>query len=149
MRTEPWPWFVIGSLATTIVVCLGFAHLAQVHPDPLVVDDAYTAGLAWNDAQKARERADAAGWQLDLSAVPEGDAVRVTLAARDAAGEPLRGARLSLRRVRPTEGGYDADVPVDGDGVARVPLPRPGRWHLLATAERDGAVLERVFRVDR
>jgi nitrogen fixation protein FixH len=149
MKTEPWPWIVAGSLGAAIAVSLGFAHAALVHPDPLVVDDAYAAGLAWNRAQEARARADAAGWRLGLTATADGDAVRVAVEADDAAGAPLRAARLSVRRVRPSEGGYDADFALDTDGTARIPLPRPGRWLLVASATDDGAVLERVYEVQR
>jgi nitrogen fixation protein FixH len=151
MRTEwePWPWIVAGGLAASMAVSLAFARLALVHPDPLVVEDAYAAGLSWNRAQQEFARADAAGWRLDLTATADGDAVRVAVAARDGAGAQLREARLSVRRVRSSEGGYDAEFELDGDGTARIPLPRPGRWLLVASATRDGAMLERSYQVQR
>jgi nitrogen fixation protein FixH len=146
---EPWPWIVAGSLAAAIAVSLGFARVAVMHPDPLVVDDAYTAGLAWNRVQEARARAAAAGWRIALSAAAEGDGVRVTVAAADGDGRPLRAAQLSVRRVRPSEGGYDAEFALDAAGTAQIPLPRSGRWLLVARAASDGAALERVYQVVR
>ena len=148
MRAEPWPWIVAGTLAATIAVSLGFAYTAISNPDPLVVDDVYAEGLVWNQQREAQARAEAAGWELRLSSAPHRDGVEVVVAANDHSGETLAGA-LTLRRVRPSEGGYDIDVPLDADGRAFVPLPRPGRWHLVARAERDGAVIERVYRVER
>jgi nitrogen fixation protein FixH len=146
---EPWPWIVAGGLAAMIAVSLALARTALEHPDPLVTEDVYAAGLAWNQRQRGLALAEAAGWQLELVATPERDGVRVALAATDAAGRRLRRAHLSVRRVRPSEGGYDADIPLASDGSALVPLPRPGRWLLVASAERDGALAERVYRVQR
>jgi nitrogen fixation protein FixH len=145
----PWPWIVAGGLVAMIAISLGFARIALEHPDPLVTPDAYAAGLAWNDRQRALARADAAGWRIELAATPVAEGVRIALAATDAAGQPLRAVHLSARRVRPSEGGYDIDIPLAADGTALVPLPRPGRWHLVAAAERDGALIERVYRVER
>ncbi len=144
---EPWPWIVAGILACTIGVSLTFARTAVKNPDPLVVDDAYQAGLAWNDEQRARARADAAGWRFERTVEAATGGVRVSLSLVDAEGAPLASDRLLVRRVRPSEGGYDADFELGTDGSALVPLPRPGRWHLVATAEREGAVLERVYEV--
>lgn len=146
-RREPWPWIVAGSLALTIAVSLSFAGAAIRNPDALVVDDAYRAGLTWNDERRARARADAAGWRFEHAVDPEGDGVRIALALVDADGAPLAVEHLRVRRVRPSEGGYDADFELDAGGSTLVPLPRPGRWHLVATAERGGAVLERVYAV--
>ena len=146
---EPWPWIVAGSLMAVIAVSLTFARAAVMHPDPLVVDDAYAAGLAWNGAQEALARGEAAGWHLVLTAAAEADGVRVAVVAKDGAGRPLRAAELSVRRVRPSEGGYDAEFPIDDGGAAHIPLPRPGRWLLVARAAGDGAALERVYQVQR
>jgi nitrogen fixation protein FixH len=148
MRIEPWPWIVAGCLLSMIAISLSFAAVAHRRPDSLVVDDAYRAGLSWNDEQRARARGDAAGWRFDLEVRPERDAVwaRVRLLDRD--GVPLRPDRLELTRVRPSEGGYDRAFDAGEEGV-RVPLPRPGRWHLVATARLGDRVLERVYRVER
>lgn len=146
---EPWPFAVAGLLGLTIAVSLGFAGAAIENPDPLVVEDAYAAGLAWNGARRARERADAAGWRFELAIEPVRDGVRVAVAALDAAGAPLAPESLRVRRVRPSEGGYDTDFEVGTDGSVAIPLPRPGRWHLVAIAEKGGAVLERAYRVQR
>jgi len=146
---EPWPWIVGATLVSTIAVSLAFAWVAHRHPDALVVDDAYVAGLAWNAQQRAHAVAEQAGWELRLRAEEAAGGLDVRVSAFDASGARLDGARLGLRRERPSEGGYDADIALDADGAARVPLPRAGRWHLVATAERDGALLQRRYRVVR
>ena len=148
-RREPWPWIVAAGLGSMVAISTAFAVLAHLHPDPLVVEDAYRAGLAWNEERRASERADAAGWRFDLRAEAQGDALRLRLVALDAQGGRLSPDRLDVRRVRPSEGGYDAEFPVDADGRVEIPLPRTGRWHLVARAQLDGAVLERVYRVER
>ncbi len=148
-RLEPWPWIVAGLLGSTVAVCLAFAHVAASHPDALVVEDAYTAGLAHNDAARARAAADEAGWRFDLAVEPTPAGVRARLVVLDAEGAPLAADALVLRRERPSEGGYDADFPVDAGAEIEIPLPRPGRWHLVARARVGGAVLERVYGVER
>lgn len=147
MRFEPWPWIVALGLGAMIATSLAFAGAAYRHPDPLVVDDAYAAGLRWNEERRARERADEAGWRFELATSREGGAVRVELALRDRRGAELRPERLSVRRVRPSEGGFDADFELGPDGSALIPLPRPGRWELVATAELGDRVLERRYRI--
>lgn len=145
---EPWPWIVAGLLLSTIGVSLSFAYVAISHRDALVVEDAYASGLEHNRRARARQRADGAGWRFDFRAEPTPGGVRIAVSALDAAGAPLDPERLIVRRVRPSEGGYDRDFPVPAAGALELPLPRPGRWHLIARAERDGAVLERTYAVE-
>jgi nitrogen fixation protein FixH len=130
---------------------LGFYALALAHPDALVVDDAYGAGLRYNEAQATRRRAAELGYALSLSTRPTAGGVAVTLRIRDAAGTPVQATSAVLRRERPSQGGYDAVFPLTpaNDGfAATVPLPLPGRWHLVASAEVAGASLERSFALE-
>ena len=38
---EPWPWFIIGLLATAVIASFVTLWIALRHPDTQVVDDAH------------------------------------------------------------------------------------------------------------
>lgn len=150
-RLEPWPLALAGLLLAMMATSLGFWAVAAAHPDPLVVDDAYRAGLRYNDELQARRRAEALGVELDLELRPdpEGIHVAVSIAAPDG---PVSAERVVLRRERPAEGGFDADFELlrrDGAWIGHVPLPRPGRWQLVASASLRGETLQRRFGIWR
>lgn len=151
-RFEPWPLALAGLLAAMVGTGVGFWRLAKANPDALVVADAYRAGIAYGIDQHAIARARALGWQLDVRTRPAAAGVRVAVTLRDAAGRAVEDARVALRRERPAEGGLDVDVPLVRDaGTWRgeVELPRPGRWRLVARAERGDEALERAVAVFR
>lgn len=150
-RVEPWPVALAGALLAMICVCLGFYAIAATHPDPEVVDDAYEAGLRINEELRARRRAAALGVVLALETRREPGGVEVRVTVTDARGAPAAAERVAVRRERPAEGGLDADFELarSGGGYAGlVPLPRPGRWRLVATATVGGEVVRRVFSLE-
>jgi nitrogen fixation protein FixH len=115
------------------------------------VEDAYRTGLGLNQELRARREAEARGLTLSLSARPEGGAWSVEVELRDGAGRRIPAQRVVVRRERPAEGGFDADFALEDGGAGwrgRVPLPLPGRWRLVATADLEGASLRRVFELD-
>lgn len=147
-RREPWPIALAAALCFMIGASIGFWRLATSHPDPLVVDDAYAAGRAYSERVRAARRTEALGWAIDLVAHPEPGRAALRVEVVDGDGAPLAADRVTVRRERPAEGGLDADVELagaDGRWTGVVALPRPGRWHLVVRAERDGAVAERTF----
>ena len=118
-------------LLSMMTVSLTFYAVASSNPDPVVVDDAYQAGLRYNEALRAQQRAEALGYRVDLTLDPASDAVGVEVVLRDAAGRAVRPEAVSVRRVRPTLGGFDADFELSAAerGFAgSIPLPLPGRW---------------------
>ena len=133
------------ALAGMIAVSLAFWGIAAANPDPEVAEDAWSAGLAYNETVRARRRAQALGITLDVDLVSEPGAVQVRARLQDAAGAPVVADRVQVHRERPAEGGLDADFELvrGKDGFSgRVPLPRPGRWRLAARAHVQGEVLE-------
>lgn len=152
-RIEPWPWILATLLLAMVTGSLAFYEVARANPDPLVVDDAYAAGLHYSERVRAERRADALGWQVALRATPEPGAVHLSLELRDSAGAPLDATSASLRRERPAEGGLDAEFALRPAGLpgrleADVPLPRPGRWRLVAHLQRDAETVERAFELE-
>jgi len=152
-RIEPWPWILGALLLSMVTGSLAFYRVARTNPDPLVVDDAYAAGLHYSERVRAERRAEALGWQIGLRATTEPGAANLTVELHDASGAPLEVTRASVLRERPAEGGLDAEFALQPAGApgrleARVPLPRPGRWRLVARIERDGRTVERAFALE-
>lgn len=149
---EPWPFVVAAMLAAMISGSLGFFWIAVRHPDAAVVEDAYDAGLRLNQELRARHEAEARGLELRLRTRPGADGtLGVEVELRDEAGHSVLADQVSVRRERPAQGGFDADFALRATGEGwrgSVPLPLPGRWRLVATAEFGDALLRRVFEVD-
>jgi len=111
-----------------------------------VIADAYQASLHYSEVIRAADRARALGWQLELNTELQADGAHAIATLRDATGAPLSAERVTLRRERPAEGGYDEEFALarSGEGWAgQIALPRQGRWQLVARAERDGERIER------
>jgi nitrogen fixation protein FixH len=149
-RREPWPVVLAAALSFMVGTSFGFYRLASSHPDPLVVADAYSAGRAYSDRVRAERRADALGWRVALSAAPRDGRAAVHVTVRDGDQRPVQLDRVTLLRERPTQGGFDRQVPLTAgangwDGT--VSLPLPGRWMLVVHAERGDEMAERSFAV--
>lgn len=151
-RIEPWPVLLGALLLAMIGASIAFYLVAAANPDPVVVDDAYRAGLGYNEAQRTRDRAALLGYELALTTHFEGADVNVTLRVRDRSGHDVLLERARIRRERPAEGGHDEVFELEGSGEAltgRIPLPLPGRWRLVALARVEGETLERSFDMSR
>jgi len=144
----PWPWIVIGLLAAMVTSSLLFLRIAVANPDALVVRDVRAAGRAYHEDVRAERRAESLGWQVELHATMGSDGADVRVQVRDAAGVPLEAQRVSVRRVRPAEGGLDETLELLRSGdtwSGRVELPREGRWHLHVRVEAGDETVERAF----
>jgi nitrogen fixation protein FixH len=145
-RREPWPLALAGLLLAMAVVLAAFLAAAITHPDAVLVDDAYAASERYDAALRSAERSSALGLRLELAAELAPGGARVALRLFDADGRALAADRVRLRRERPAQGGYDADIAVHSDGrgwTAQVALPLPGRWTLEGRAERGGETVVR------
>lgn len=131
----PFVWLLV-SLPLAAVVG-GFVTLAlAIHTDDgLVVDDYYRKGREIN---RVLARDDAA-LRLRLASDIEFDAERRLVRAR-LTGAPAfeQPARLHLRLLHATRGGFDREVDLDrtADGSYHALLPSlpPGRWHVQLEA---------------
>lgn len=151
-RREPWPFLLAGLLLAMMAGSLGFLAVAAAHPDPLVAGDAGRAGRRYNAALREQRRAEALGLELRLEVLPTAEGVRVAAQVVDADGAAIDIDRVVVRRERPAEGGFDADFELPGrrgHHAGRVPLPRAGRWRLVATAQHADARLRQVLQVWR
>ena len=142
---EPWPWLLAGLLGAMIGISLTFLAIAIRHPDPKVVEDAWASEPGIAATIRARQEADARGWALAVRTADVAGGVRLEVMLRDASGHALAPERVRVRRERPAEGGFDADLELlrSGESFAgEVPLPKGGRWTITVSAERDGGLAE-------
>ena len=148
-----WPTILIGLLGSMIAGSLGFYAIALRYPDAQVVPDAYAAGLAWNEQREIAERAAARGLVIEIEPSLRDDSalVQVSLHASEGAQVP-RAERVRVRRERPTQGGFDQEFELERHGdtfAGEIPLPLPGRWHLVARVWSDGEEMRQRTRLWR
>lgn len=148
-RVEPWPLAVAGLLLAMITSALGFWAIAAANPVTLVAEDPFRAGLAYNERVAERRRAEALGLGIALETAPAEGGVAVRVRVTRGGGRAAEAERVVVRRERPTQGGLDADLPLErgpqGVFTGRVPVPRAGRWRLVATATVEGVEVRRAF----
>lgn len=146
--TGPWPWIVVGLLAAMVTGSLLFLRIAVANPDALVVRDSHAASRAYHEDVRAERRGELLGWQIGLRATPGNGGADVRVQVRDAAGTPIDAERVSVRRVRPAEGGLDLTLDLNRAGEVwsgHVELPREGRWQLHVRVEAGDEAVERAF----
>ena len=108
------------------------------------------ASTAWRRTLRAARRAEERGLRLDVTARDAEGGVEVRVRVSDRAGGSRPAEGVVVRRERPAEGGYDAEFELEPDGGGfrgHVPLPRPGRWRLVATASVDGEPVRSTLRL--
>ncbi|CAG0970079.1 hypothetical protein MYXO_01244 [Myxococcaceae bacterium] len=143
---EPWPWILGALLAAMVTASLAFAVIASRHPDPTLVDDSWASEPALAESLRARQLAEDRGWALEVRTREAAGGVHVEVALRDASGRELDPERIRMRRERPAEAGFDTEFDLERSGggfVGLVPLPKPGRWTITVSAERDGGLVEK------
>jgi nitrogen fixation protein FixH len=147
-----WPAGIAAVLCLLLSTSLALAWLAHAYPDPLVVSDAWQAERVLEADMRAFERARELGLALELSSSAGTGVVHVRARVTDRSGEPQRAARMSVRRERPAEGGLDAEIALAEGSEAwtgTIPIPRSGRWRLVARAwTSSGALLEQSLALE-
>jgi nitrogen fixation protein FixH len=110
-------------------------------------DSAYQAGQKFEQDVAMAKAQDARQWHVDAKVAPAPDGSRrIDVAARDAAGRPLRGLALTAVFERPIDRRLDRSVDVTEDspgqfhGSAEIPA---GQWDLVIELSRQG---DRLFR---
>lgn len=134
-RDLAWPVGLTAMLLFMIGASVAFLAIATTYPDAEVVEDAYAAGLAYDEELALRRRADELGLSIGLETRPAADGIVARVAVTDREGRPVEVDSVTVRRIRPTQGGFDHDFALVRSGGAfegRVPLPLPGRWRLEA-----------------
>lgn len=141
LRSRYIPWLFVAGFALVVAVNATMIWLAVGSFSGLYTAKPRERGLRYNaivDAQKSR---DALGWHVDAEWQPAAN--RLAVAAFDAAGQPLAGARIAVELVRPVEKQQPLAVTMIAVDVGRftgeVDLPARGNWDVDIVVERDSA----------
>lgn len=147
MRNDRWipasfvAFFVFLTGVEIVLITLSvnsFTGLSEADP--------YRRGLAYNETIAARQKDRDLGWRIAVGFEPAGHLRGVVkVAARDAGGDELNGARISST----AEHGGKAPIAIafggldDGSAEGVLTVDAPGRWFLRIKIEGDGASIER------
>ena len=135
---DSWvPWLIVAGFVLVIVVNGIMVYVAVASSTGLQTQGHYQRGLDYNEVLAAKTAQEELGWSVEIDfAETGGNKARVTVKATDRAGNPLDGAAVRVRLVRPVQAGYDMDVALaaEGDGLydAKIELPLRGQWDILA-----------------
>ncbi|MBF8779180.1 FixH family protein [Pseudomonas fulva] len=101
---QPWPWIIIGILATSVCLSLSMVVIAVNNPDNLVTDNYYEAGKGINRALERERLAQALGLQASLRLDELTGEVELRLSGES------RPASLELNLISPTQPHRDRKV---------------------------------------
>lgn len=139
-RSRHIPWLFVAGFAVIIAVNATMVAFAVGSFSGLYTPQPRDRGLHYNEIVAERDARDALGWQIDVAWRAESG--RLDVSVRDAAGQPLAGARIAAELVRPAE--KRPPLPVllaaveSGRFAGDVVLPARGNWDLDLVVEHGG-----------
>lgn len=112
---EPWAWFLLIPILTSVTVGMFMLRLAITTSDGLVSDDYYKEGRAYN---KTRERDELAA-ALNAQAIVRFDSLTGDIGVRLQGNFDQLAQDLVLDVVHPTREGFDQTLPLANLGAAQ------------------------------
>lgn len=149
-RRSPWPYAICIFLAVVVIVNLIFIYTAVKTNDGLVDEDYYEKGILYN---KTLEDEATLGWQVVLNSTDELRAESINLlsvSVLDKDGLPLKDASVRVILMRPATDRYDKETSLVLSGAAysgKLQIPLRGLWDIKIIVDKDGSIVERIFRV--
>jgi hypothetical protein len=149
-----WPYAVVGLLGAHASAMMLAVHIAGGSSGHTVLPEYYDRASTWDEVRAAKARSEALGWTLDVTPETLGDGTgqrRVSLALRDAAGDPVAGAAVQVRVYHRSVGERReaaASAGVDGGYVALLPMERAGAYEVETLATLDGQEFRDTRQVD-
>ena len=138
-----WPAIVVGLLSLQIVICMIAFFVATSDPSQAIVRDYHTKALAWDEHMAELRAGEALGWDVELVVAEAADMLgdrTVRLSLKDAQGEPLTGASVSViafhlaRASQVVEAELKEAAP--GEYVTQMKMRKAGLWELAFQARR-------------
>lgn len=138
-----WPTIVIGLLSLQIVICMVAFFVATADPSQVVVNNYHTKALAWDEHRAEQRAGEALGWHTELDIAEQADMLgdrTVRLSMKDAEGQPLVGATISVRAYhfaranQPVQAEMTEAAP--GEYIVSMNMRKPGRWELTFDVTR-------------
>jgi nitrogen fixation protein FixH len=106
-------------------------------------ESSYKAGLAFKEEVAIARAQDARHWNVEASVVPQGDASRVTIVARDAKQQVVGGLIANARLSHPTDRRRDIGLELIEVAPGRfegATVALRGQWDLVIDLVRDSEV---------
>ncbi len=141
------PWYFVLFFLTFMVLDGIFVYIAIHTNTGVVTDKAYEKGLAYDTLLEESRLQKEAGIQHKTGF--EEPLLRLELQDRN--GQPIEGANVTAKMIRPVQSGYDYDVTLtpQGKGVytAEIHPPLPGAWTAKLDAQWDGQSFRTTYRL--
>ena len=129
------PWYFVAFFVVLAAMDGVFVYLATSSHTGVVADNAYERGLAYNETIAAAEESAALGWQAELELV--GSELQLKISGSD--GAPVNDALVNALVSRPTQSGYDFNVPFvpesAGSYSGEAAFPLDGLWNVRVFVE--------------
>jgi len=140
---NPFVLFWLFILIAVLTVNFFMVSMAIVTNPGLVNNNPYKHGVNYDQIMEARKAQALLGWQLQMpwSQVKEGESVRLTLRAQDAAGSPIVADLVEMYAYRPSDIKEDFMMrfqPTAEQGVyqADVTFSKRGKWDWIVEVQR-------------
>lgn len=150
IKKSPWPVAIASFLAVVFAVNFVFLYFAVTTDDGLTDERYYEKGLFYDDNHRDELEL---GWKLEVSfsrppeTVSEND-LYVNIVNPD--GSPVEGVVVNAILKRPATDRFDRPFAFVRSGPSykgSVLFPMPGWWDIAVTAEKEGKMVEKTFRV--
>ncbi len=144
------PMYFVMFFCFLFVVDGTMVYLAVSSHRGVVNENAYEAGLKYNQVLKEAEAQEKSGWSSNIALQKDG---KISVALSDAEGTVLTAVDVTGRVVRPTQDGYDFDLVFKsqksdtGIYIAEADFPLSGSWEILIRAEKDGTVYKKSKKI--
>lgn len=150
-----WPLIVVGLLAIPVIFGGWLAWEATHDPHELIEKDYYKKAVAWDQHMAAVQASQRLGWKVEILTLRQpapGSAVPVTVRLRDAAGQPLVGAKASVQLLHNRDPKHPVKLELAEAGAgtyqAQAQLTLPGLYQLDGRAARGEDAFQWTERVE-
>lgn len=152
---KQWPMLVVGLLLAQFAISGTTIYLAHSDPHFGVEPNYYEKAVRWDDTARQQESNRKLGWKAVVTIAPDADAQgrrTVTVAIRDAGGQPVEQARIEVESFHHLNSSHRARWEMQesepGMYVGTPEMPAAGVWELrfgATQAERKFTFVETTF----
>lgn len=141
-RGWQWPFLVALALMFTVGVNVVMLFAAKGDPNGTVVEpEYYRKAVEWDRTMARQQASDALRWTASATISESADAAReVRVVLRDSTGTAVRDADVRVSLIHNAEAAKLTEgtlaVQPNGEYVASLLAPHPGRWEVRVTARR-------------
>ncbi len=142
-RSGRWiPWYFVLVFLVVFAVNGFFIYISLHTFTGTTIENPYQRGLAYNSELDRVAAQKALGWKGEVTFQGEGGKAGILrFSLQDAKGQPITGAKVQAKLVRPMQDGYDNVVTLDSTKAgyeAKLQMSLPGVWDAYITADYAG-----------